>query len=144
MENPLLDRIINGPPRAAGKSIRALKGPLILTATGVLIALICFGTILARYNHVYGSYPPIDFFSTGGILVLGPLLRHSIPQQVDSQVAYLKTVMTPEQIFLSRILFIGGAIGISSALAGVWWAKRRMFNAAKRRLHEAVATRIKR
>jgi hypothetical protein len=132
MENPLLERIINGPPRAAENAIRALKGPIVLSAVGLLICLTWFGTLYFYYYRVSGSYPPPNFLDIGGELVLNGLMPQFFPQ-VDSQVAHLLAGMTPEQIYLSHNYFIGMAIGSFLIFLGPIWAYCRLFIAAKKK-----------
>jgi hypothetical protein len=139
MENPLLERIINGPPRAAENAIRALKGkirslkgPIILGAVGLLLCLTWHGTLYFHYSRVSGSYPPPNLLDIGGELVLSGLMPQVVPQ-VDPQVAHLLAGMTPEQIYLSRNYFIGMAIGSLLIFLGPIWAYCRLFIAAKKK-----------
>jgi hypothetical protein len=130
MENPLLDRIINGPPRAAGNAIRVNKKPIILFAVGFLICLAWHSGMYFHYYRASGSYPPPKFLDIGGELVLSGLMPQLVPH-VDPQVAHLLSGLTPEQIYLSRKYFIGMAIGSLLVFLGPIWAYCRLFNAAK-------------
>jgi hypothetical protein len=129
MENPLLDRIINGPPRVAGHAIRVNKNPVILFAVGLLICLTSFGTVYLHYYRVSRSFPPPNFFEIGGGLVLNGLM----PQYFPPVSPRLTAAMTPDQIHLFRNCFKGMAIGSFLIFVAPIWVYCRLFNAAKKK-----------
>jgi hypothetical protein len=131
MENPLLERIINGPPRAAEKALRAQKGPIVLFAIGLLINAVWMGVVYFHYIRVGGNYLAYTFWEIGTELILTSSLPMYFPH-VDSNVAHLVTSMTPEQIYLSRICAFGVAVGTLLIFVGPIWTYCRLY-AAKRR-----------
>jgi hypothetical protein len=129
METPLLGRIIYSIRKAAGNAIRAPKGPFILGAAGLLLVTAWGLAVFAYYYSVNGSFPPPNFFDIGGGLVLNGLM----PQYFPPVSPHLIASMTPEQIYLSRLSFIGMALGSFLIFVASIWRAYRLVNAAERK-----------